>query len=133
MPRRRQLLAGPGVAPGRRRRYPRAMARHIGAFLLRLAASAVVLMLAVAWVAPGNPRNTFGRALVLSAFLSLAWFVTLARFLWFLFVPWLLYAAVWVATVMLAYGLGFLRSLLLALALTFLSFLVSLVLGIETL
>jgi hypothetical protein len=34
---------------------------------------------------------------------------------------------------MAAYGLGFFRALLLALALTFLSFLVSLVLGLETL
>jgi putative membrane protein len=90
-------------------------------------------MLAVGWVSPGNPRNTFWRAVVLSAFLSLAWFVTLARFLWFLLVPWLLYAAIWLGTVMASYGLGFLRSLLLALALTFLSFLVSVVLGLETL
>jgi putative membrane protein len=109
------------------------MLRHLGAFLLRLAASAALLMLAVGWVSPGNPRNTFWRAVAISAFLSLAWFVTLARFLWFLFVPWLLYAAVWLATVMAAYGLGFLRSLLLALALTFLTFLVSLLFGIETL
>jgi len=35
--------------------------------------------------------------------------------------------------VMMAYGLGFLGSLLLALALTFLTFLVSLVFGLETL
>jgi putative membrane protein len=109
------------------------MLRHVGAFLLRLAVSAAVLMLAVGWVSPGNPRNTFWRAVVLSAFLSLAWFVTLARFLWFLLVPWLLYAAIWLGTVMASYGLGFLRSLLLALALTFLSFLVSVVLGLETL
>jgi putative membrane protein len=109
------------------------MLKHVGAFLLRLAVSAAVLMLAVAWVSPGNPRNTFWRAAVLSAFLSAAWFVTLARFLWFLLLPWLLYAAVWVATVMLAYGLGFFRSLLLALALTLLTFAVSLVFGLETL
>ena len=109
------------------------MLRHVGAFLLRLLASAVVLMLAVGLVSPGNPRNTLWRAAAISAFLSLAWFVTLARFLWFLFLPWLIYAAVWLATVMAAYGLGFLRSLLLALALTFLTFLVSLLFGIETL
>jgi putative membrane protein len=109
------------------------MLRHVGAFLLRLAISAAVLMLAVAWVSPGNPRNTFWRAVAISAFLSAACFVTLARFLWFLLLPWLLYAAVWVATVMLAYGLGFFRSLLLALALTFLTFAVSLVFGLETL
>jgi putative membrane protein len=109
------------------------MLKHLGAFLLRLVASAAVLMLAVGWVSPGNPRNTFLRAAAIALFLSLAWFVTLARFLWFLLLPWLLYAAVWVATVMLAYGLGFLQSLLLALALTFLTFLVSLLFGLETL
>lgn len=109
------------------------MLKHLGAFLLRLITSAAVLMLAVGWVSPGNPRNTFGRAAFLALALSLAWFVTLARYLWFLGFPWLLYAAIWVATVMAAYGLGLLQSLLLALALTFLTFLVSLVLGLETL
>lgn len=109
------------------------MLKHLGAFLLRLAASAVVLMLAVGWVTPGNARNTVARAVVVALLLSVAWFVTLARFLWFLLFPWLVYAAVWVGTVMVAYGLGFLQSLLLALALTFLTFLVSLVFGLETL
>jgi putative membrane protein len=109
------------------------MMKHLGAFLIRLLVSAVVLMLAVGWVSPGNPRNTLGRAVLVSAFLSLAWFVTLARALWFLLLPWLLYAGVWVATVMVSYGLGFLRSLLLALALTFLTFVVGLLFGLEPL
>jgi len=109
------------------------MLKHLGAFLLRLLVSAGVLWLAVGWVSPGNPRNTLARAVVVAVALSLAWYVTLARFLWFLFFPWLLYAAVWVATVMLAYGLGFLTSLLLAVALTFLSFVVGLLFGLETL
>jgi len=109
------------------------VARHLGAFLLRLAVSAAVLGLSVAWVSPGNPRNTVARAVLVSCLLSLAWFVTLARFLWFLLLPWILYAVIWVATVMAAYGLDFLRSLLLALALSALSFLVSLLFGLETL
>jgi putative membrane protein len=109
------------------------MLRHLGAFLLRLAVSAGVLMLAVAWVSPGNPRNTVARAALVSLALSLAWLVTLARFLWFLLLPWLLYAAVWVGTVMLAYGLDLPSSLLLALALTVLSFLVGLLFGLERL
>ncbi len=109
------------------------MLAHLGAFLLRLCASAVVLMLAVGWVSPGNPRNTVARAVAVAVLLSVAWFVTLARFLWFLLLPWFLYAAVWVGTVMFAYGLGLLQSLLLALALTFLTFLVGLVFGLETL
>jgi putative membrane protein len=109
------------------------MLKHLGAFLLRLAVSAGVLWLAVGWVSPGNPRNTLARAAAVALLLSLAWVVTLARFLWFLFFPWLLYAAIWLGTVMVAYGLGFLTSLLLAVALTFLSFVVGLLFGLETL
>jgi putative membrane protein len=109
------------------------MLAHVAAFVVRLAVSAAVLMLAVGWVTPGNPRNTFGRAVVVSLFLSAAWYLTLARFLWFLFFPWLLYVAIWLVTVMSAYELGFLRALLLALALTFLSFLVSLFFGLQPL
>ncbi len=109
------------------------MLAHLGAFLLRLAVSAAVLMLSVGWVTPGNPYNTFGRALLVSLFLSIAWYVTLARFLWFLVLPWLLYVLIWLFTVMGAYGLGFARALLLALALTFLSFLVSLIFGLRPL
>ena len=109
------------------------MLAHLGAFLLRLAASAAVLMLSVAWVTPGNPRNTLGRAVVVSLFLSAAWYLTLARFLWFLLVPWFLYLAIWLFTVMGAYGIGFPRALLLALALGFLSFLVSLLFGLQPL
>ena len=109
------------------------MLAHVGAFLLRLALSAAVLMLAVAWVTPGNPNNTFGRAVVVSLFLSAAWYLTLARFLWFLLVPWLLYVAIWLVTVMAAYDVGFLRALLLAIALAFLSFLVSLFFGLRPL
>jgi len=107
------------------------MLRHLGAFVVRLAVSAVVLMLAVGWVTPGNPYNTVGRAVVVSIFLSLASYLTLARFLWFLLLPWLLYALIWLATIMGAYGLDFFRALLLALALTLLSFLVSLVFGVR--
>jgi putative membrane protein len=109
------------------------MLAHVGAFLVRLALSAVVLMLAVGWVTPGNSNNTFGRAVVVSLFLSAAWYLTLARFLWFLLVPWLLYVAIWLVTVMLAYEMGFLRALLLAVALAFLSFLVSLFFGLRPL
>jgi putative membrane protein len=109
------------------------MLRHLGAFLVRLVVSAVVLMLAVGWVSPGNPYNTAGRAAIVSLFLALASYVTLARFLWFLLLPWLLYAIVWLATVMGAYDLGFASALLLAIALTLISFLVSLVFGVNRL
>ncbi len=105
---------------------------HLLAFLVRLVASAAVLWLSVAWVSPGNPANTFGRAVVVSIVLSIAYFITLARFLWFLVLPWLLYVLVWLTVVHASYGLGFWRSLLLALALAFLSWLVGRVFGIRT-
>lgn len=105
--------------------------RHVGAFLVRLAVSALVLMGAVYWVTPGNPHNTAGRAVLVSLLLSAASYITLARFLWFLVVPWLVYAAIWLATIMGAYGLGFLAALLLAVALTVLSLVVSLVFGLR--
>jgi len=107
------------------------MLKHLGAFLVRLAVSAGVLMLSVAWVAPGNPQNTIGRAAVVAVLLSLASYLTLARVLWFLLLPWLLYAFIWLATIMFAYGIGFFSSLLLAIALTVLSFLVSLIFGLR--
>jgi putative membrane protein len=106
---------------------------HLFAFLVRLVLSAGVLWLSVGWVSPENPRNTFGRALLVSLVLGLVYYVTLVKFLWFLVIPWLIYALIWVAVIMASYGLTFLRSLLLALALTFLSWLVALVFGIATL
>ncbi len=105
---------------------------HLLAFLVRLVVSAGVLWLAVGWVSPGNPANTFGRAVLVSVVLSIAYYLTLAKFLWVLVVPWLLFVAIWLAVVMGSYGLGFLRALLLALALTFLSWLVSELFGIRT-
>ena len=94
---------------------------HIIAFVVRLVVSAGVLWMSVGWVSPGNARNTFGRAVLVSLVLSLAYYVTLVRFLWILVIPWLLYVAIWLAVIMASYELGFLRSLLMALALTFLS------------
>ncbi|WP_242342549.1 hypothetical protein [Anaeromyxobacter terrae] len=105
---------------------------HLLAFLLRLVLSAGVLWLAVAWVSPANPANTFGRAVAVSIVLSIAYYVTLAKFLWFLLLPWLLYVTIWLAVIMGAYGIGFWRALLVALALTVLSWLVSALLGIRT-
>jgi putative membrane protein len=100
---------------------------HLAALGVRLLVSVVVLMLAVGWVTPGNSHNTLGRAVVVSLFLSLASYLTLARVLWFLVLPWLLYGLVWLVTVMGAYDLGFFSAVLLAIALTILHFLVSLV------
>jgi putative membrane protein len=102
------------------------------AFLVRLALSAGVLWLAVATVSPGNPANTFGRAVLVSVVLSLAYYVTLAKFLWFLLLPWILYAAIWLAVVMGSYDVRFLRALLVAIALTVLSWIVEAVFGVRT-
>ena len=107
--------------------------RHLGAFLLRLVASTALLMLSVGWVSPGNPRNTLWRAAFLSLLLAAAASLTMARWLWFLLLPWLLYVVVWLGAVMWAYGLRVLQSLLLALALTFLSFVAGAVFGVRRL
>ncbi len=82
---------------------------HLVAFLLRLVISAGVLWLSVGWVSPGNPRNTFGRAVLVSLVLSLAYYVTLVRFLWFLVIPWLVYVLIWLAVIMASYEVTFLR------------------------
>ncbi len=105
---------------------------HLLAFLVRLVVSAGVLWVAVGWVSPGNPANTFGAAVLVSVFLSVAYYITLAKFLWFLLLPWLLYAAIWLAVIEGTYGLGLGHALLVALALTFLSWLVSSLLGVRT-
>jgi putative membrane protein len=105
---------------------------HLLAFVVRLVLSAAVLWAAVGWVSPGNPANTFGRAVLVSIVLSVAYFVTLVRFLWFLVLPWLVYVTIWLAVVMGAYGLGSLSALLVALALAFLSWIVSALFGIRT-
>ena len=107
------------------------MLRHLGAFVVRLAVSAVVLMLSVGWVSPGNRYNTVGRAALVSILLAIASYLTLARFLWFLLLPWLLYAFIWLATIMGAYGIGVFSALLLAIPPTILSLLISLVFGLR--
>lgn len=108
------------------------MAAHLLAFVLRLVLSAGALWLAVAWVTPGNPSNTFGRAVGVSILLSIAYWLTLAKFLWFLVLPWLLYVAIWLFVVMGAYGLGFWRALLVSIALAFLSWIVTAISGVRT-
>jgi putative membrane protein len=106
---------------------------HVLAFILRLVVSAGVLWLSVGWVSPGNPWNTFLRAVIVSLVLSAAYYLTLARFLWFLIVPWVLYVLIWLLVISMNYGLGLFRSLLLALALSFLSWVASALLGVRPL
>jgi putative membrane protein len=116
-------MDGPSASPG----------SHALAFLVRLAVSAAVLWLSVGWVSPGNPYKTFWRAVLVSVLLSVAYYVTLAKFLWVLVIPWLLYVFIWLAVVMGNYGLGFWHALLLALAQAFLSWVVAAIFGVRTL
>ncbi len=109
----------------------RTSSSHVLAFIIRLVVSSAVLWLSVHWV--GGHDNTFARAVIVSLILSAAYYLTLARFLWFLVVPWLLYVAVWLLVIQWNYGIGFLRSMLLALALSFLSWVASALLGVKPL
>lgn len=104
---------------------------HLVAFFVRLVVSALVLWLGVAWVSPKNPQNTFGRAVVISLFLSIAYLLTGAPWLWLLVVPWLIYVAIWLGTIMGSYRLSFPRALLLALVLVFLSWLTERLTGVQ--
>jgi putative membrane protein len=108
------------------------MLRGLAAFAVRLVLSAAVLVAAVGLVSPGNPSNTLGQAAVLSVVLSIAWYVTLARFLWFLLLPWLLYVTFWFAAVTGVYGIGVGQALLVAVGMSILSALVDWALGVKT-
>lgn len=109
-----------------------AMLRRLAAFLLRLVLSAAVLMASVGLASPGNPSNTLGVAVVVSVVLSVLWYVTLARFLWFLLLPWLLYVVFWFGAVAGTYGLGVIQALIVAIGLAILSALVEWALGVKT-
>lgn len=121
-----------GLPPGARACHALPVLRRLAAFAVRFALSAAVLMAAVGLVSPGNPSNTLGLALVVSVILSVAWYVTLAKFLWFLLLPWLLYVAFWFAAITGAYGIGVLRALLVAVGMAILAALVEWALGVKT-
>ncbi len=108
------------------------MARAFLSFLVRLVLSAAALWGAVAFVSPGNPDNTLVRAAGVSVLLSILYYVTLARFLWFLLLPWLVYVCFWMGTIMGNYGLGVLQALLVAVAMAVLSWLVERAFGVKT-
>jgi putative membrane protein len=108
------------------------MARHLLAFVLRLVVSAGVLWVAVRLVSPGNPANTFGTAALVSVALSVAYYLTLAKFLWFLLLPWLLYVAVWLGVVTTTYHLGFWQALLVSILMAVLSWIATAVSGVKT-
>jgi putative membrane protein len=108
------------------------MARAFLSFLVRLVLSAGAVWAAVAFVSPDNPANTFGRAIVVSLILSVAFYVTLAKFLWFLLLPWLIYLFFWLGTIMAAYDLRFFQALLVAVGMAVLSWLVEAAFGVKT-
>jgi len=108
------------------------MARAFLSFLIRLVLSAAAVYGAVAFVSPDNPSNTFGQAVGVSVILSIAYYITLAKFLWFLLLPWLIYVIFWLGTVMGAYDLRFFQALLVAVAMAVLSWLVEAAFGVKT-
>jgi putative membrane protein len=108
------------------------MARQILAFVLRLVLSAAVLWGAVRVVSPGNPANTFQMAAIVSVVLSVAYYLTLAKFLWFLLLPWVLYVAIWLGVVMTTYGLGFWQALLVSIVMAVLSWVATAISGVKT-
>jgi hypothetical protein len=70
---------------------------------------AAVVMLSVAFVSPGNPRNTLARALVVTAVVAV--FVTPFAAFWWLLIPGLVALFAWWVVYGFAYGIGLFRSL----------------------
>ncbi len=77
--------------------------------MMKWIAAALVLMAAVAIVAPSNPRNTLTRGLVSSAVIALI-ATPLAHLWWILFIPLFASMIVWFAVIG-SYGLGFFRAI----------------------
>ena len=69
---------------------------------------------------------------VLLMSISVLYYVTLAKFLWFLLLPWLVYVCFWLGTIMGTYALGFLQALLGAVGMAVLSWLVEAAFGVKT-
>ena len=70
---------------------------------------ALVVMISVGAVSRGNPRNTLGRALLVTFLVALL--VTPFAYFWFLLIPALIAFAAWLAVYSLAYGIGFLQAI----------------------
>jgi|SRR3954452_22043550 hypothetical protein len=70
----------------------------------------VVVMVSVGAVSRGNPRNTLGRALLVTFLVALL--VTPFAYFWFLIVPAVIAFIAWLAVYSIAYDIGFGQALL---------------------
>ena len=77
------------------------LALKIASWLLH----ALLVMASVGVVSRGNPRNTLGRALLVTFLVALL--VTPFAYFWFLIVPAIIAFVAWLLVYSLAYGIGF--------------------------
>jgi hypothetical protein len=71
---------------------------------------AVVVMLSVGAVSPGNQSNTLGRALIVTFVVALL--VTPFAWFWFLLIPAIIALIAWCAVYSIAYNVGFVQAVL---------------------
>jgi hypothetical protein len=71
---------------------------------------AVVVMLSVGAVSPGNQSNTLGRALMVTFVVALL--VTPFAWFWFLIIPAIIALIAWCAVYSIAYNVGFVQAVL---------------------
>jgi hypothetical protein len=69
---------------------------------------AVVVMVSVVAVSPGNPNNTLTRALVVTFIVALL--VTPFAWFWFLLIPGIIALIAWCAVYAIAYNIGFFQA-----------------------
>src|SRR3979409_1678780 len=81
----------------------------LGLLIARWVVHALVVWASVALVTPGNPRNTIGRALLVTFLVALI--VTPFAFFWFLVIPAIIAFICWVIVYTTAYGIGFFQPL----------------------
>jgi putative membrane protein len=81
----------------------------LGLLIARWVVHALVVWASVALVSPGNPRNTIGRALLVTFLVALV--VTPFAWFWFLVIPAIIAFICWVIVYTAAYGIGFLQAI----------------------
>jgi putative membrane protein len=81
----------------------------LAALLARWVVHALVVWASVGLVTPGNPRNTVGRALLVTVLVAIV--VTPFAFFWFLVIPAIIAFLCWVIVYTAAYGIGFFQAI----------------------
>src|SRR5438874_1244397 len=94
----------------------------LGPFLAAWLLHALVVWASVALVTPGNPRNTIGRALLVTVIVAVI--VTPAAYLWFLIFPAVIALICWIAVYKVAYGIGLVGAILVGIVQAGIDFLV---------